>query len=56
MLDFANETLDQIPFTIQPFVVLPQDFGPLMWRNDGANATIRDQMLKIKKYCDWVMS
>ena len=41
MLDFANETLDQMPLTVQPFIVLAQDFGPLMWWNNRLDATIQ---------------
>ncbi len=64
MLDFANKTLNQVPLTIQPCVVFAQDFGPLMWRNNGFNtaiqqvfdemhcriATIRNQTLEIKAF------
>ena len=47
MLDFADETLDQVPFTVQPFIVVPQDFGTLMRWNHCLNAAIqqiRDEM------------
>jgi len=41
MLDFADKTLDQMPLAIEPFVVLTQDFGALMWWNHGFNASIQ---------------
>lgn len=62
MLDFAHKTLDQMPLTIQPFIVFAQDFGSLMRRNNRLDASIQqvfdemgcriaaigNQMLKIK--------
>ena len=64
MLDFANETLDQMPLTIQPFIVFAQDFGPLMRWNNRLDTSIQqvfdemgcriaaigDQTLKIKAF------
>jgi hypothetical protein len=64
MFDFADKTLDQVPFTIQPLVLLTQDFGTLMWKNNGSNASIQqvfdemsyriavigDQMAEIKAF------
>jgi len=41
MLDFADKTLDQVPLTVQPFVILTQDFGALMRWNHGFNASIQ---------------
>ena len=40
MLDFANKTLDQVSLTVPPRVILPQDFGSLMWWNNRLNAAI----------------
>ena len=41
MLNFADKALDQVPLTVQPFVVLTQDFGALMRWNHRFNATIQ---------------
>jgi len=41
MLDFADKTLNQVPLTVQPFVVLTQEFGALMRWNHRLNASIQ---------------
>lgn len=41
MLDFADKTLNQVSLTVQPFVVLTQEFGALMRRNHRLNASIQ---------------
>lgn len=41
MLDFADKTLDQVPFTVPPFVVPTQDFGASMRWNHPFNASIQ---------------
>jgi len=62
MLDFPNQTLDQVPLTVAPFIVLAQHLCPLMRWNDRLNAafqqifdemgcrvaSVRDQSLKVK--------
>ncbi len=62
MLDFVDETFHQMTFTIEPFVIVPQDFGTLMGCDDcldtvrkqivdkilGSIATISNQALKIE--------
>ena len=64
MLDFVDETLDQMTFTVQPFVVCAQDFGSLMRRNHRFDAvfheivnemsccvaSVSDQTLKIEAF------
>ncbi len=64
MLDFVHKTFHQMTLSIQPFIVLPQDFSPLVGWNDGVDApleqkgnkilsriaTIRDQLVKIKAF------
>ena len=64
MLDLINETFHQMPFTIQPSVVLTQDVCALVRRDNRLNtaiqqvldkmlsriAPIRDQAFKIKAF------
>ena len=38
MLDFADKTLDQMPFAITPLVVITRLFGILFGRNDRFSA------------------
>ena len=41
MLDFADKTLNQVPLTVQPFVVLTQEFGALMRWNHSFNTSLQ---------------
>lgn len=41
MLDFSDETLDQVPLAVQPCGVITQDFGALMGWNHRLNTTIQ---------------
>ncbi len=44
MLDFVDKTFHQMPFTIRPSVIVPQDFGSLMGWDDGLD-TVRKQIV-----------
>lgn len=64
MLNFVDETLDQMTLTIQPFVVLAQNLAALMRRNHGFDpgfkeivnemgcrvASVSDQTLEINAF------
>ena len=42
MLDFIDETLDQVTFTVQPSVVFAQYVRPLVRRNYRLNASLQE--------------
>src|SRR5258708_32913736 len=44
MLDFVDITFHQMPFRIQPLVIVPQAFGSLMGWDDGLD-TVRQQIV-----------
>jgi len=62
MLDFVNKTFDQMPFSVAPLIIFPQDFGALVWGDNRLDtsrqqvfneilrgiAAIRNQMGEIK--------
>lgn len=64
MLDFVDKAFDQVALSIQPFIILPQDFRSLMRRDHRFDAApqqildkirrritaIRDQALKIEAF------
>jgi len=46
MLHFADKTLNQVPFAVQPAVVLAWRFAALVRRNDGNRLSLLDQRHK----------
>jgi hypothetical protein len=47
MFDFVDEGLDQMTFTIHPFIVIPFLFGSLMGWNDNFDAVFSQPIDKI---------
>lgn len=47
MLEFVNQTFNQMPLAVHPLIVLPQDFCALMGRDHGFNALLQQIMDKM---------
>lgn len=47
VLDFVDKALDQMPFSVEPFIILAQEFGTLMRRDNGFNAALQQIVDKI---------
>ncbi len=46
VLEFVEEALDKMPFTVQPAVVCALQFGALVGRDDGYCAACEDEVNK----------
>ncbi len=47
MLDFADETLNQMPFPIAPLVIFTRLFGIFVGRNDRFNPSRQERVQKM---------
>ncbi len=46
VFEFVEKTLDEMPFTVQPAVILALDFGALVERDDGRCAARENEVNK----------